>query len=104
MSFWPAIILGIVGTYVEKLLGYLVPAAWLSNPTFKRAAEALPLGLLAALIATQTLATGQLWELDGRLAGLLVGAVALRLRATFVVVVVAAALVTALGRAAGVLN
>lgn len=103
MSFWPPIVLGILGTYAEKLLGYLVPAAWLSNPTFKRAAEALPLGLLAALIATQTLSTGQQWQLDGRVVGLIVGAVALRLRATFVVVVVAAALVTALGRAAGII-
>lgn len=101
MSFWPPILLGIAGTYVEKLLGFLVPAAWLEHPRFRRAAEALPLGLLAALVATQTFADGQQWQLDGRVVGLVVGAVALRLRATFVVVVATAALVTALGRAAG---
>lgn len=104
MNFWPPVLLGIAGTYAEKLLGFLVPAAWLSQPTFRRAAEALPLGLLAALIATQTFSSGQDWVLDGRVVGLVVGAVALRLRATFVVVVVAAALVTAGARALGLVS
>ena len=101
MNFWPPVLIGIVGAYVEKLAGYLLPAEWLAHPKFKTATEALPLGLLGALIATQALASGQHWQADGRIAGLLVGAIALKLRATFVVVVVAAALVTALGRAGG---
>jgi branched-subunit amino acid transport protein AzlD len=103
MSLWPTVVIGILGTYAEKLLGFLVPAAWLANPAFRRITEALPLGLLGALVAVQTLADGQSIVVDGRLVGLAVGALALRLRATFVVVVLAAALVTALGRAAGVL-
>lgn len=101
MTFWPAVLIGAIGSYLLKLAGFLVPASWLANPNFRRAAEALPLGLLGALVATQTFATGQNVVIDGRLLGLAVGAIALRLRASFVVVVVLASVVTAIARALG---
>ena len=55
--------------------------------------------LLAALIATNTLATGRELVIDARLAGVGAAAVALALRAPVLVVVVLAAGVTALLRA-----
>jgi branched-subunit amino acid transport protein len=57
--------------------------------------------VLAALIATNTLATGRELVIDARLAGVGAAAVALALRAPVLLVVVIAAGVTALLRAVG---
>ncbi len=57
--------------------------------------------LLAALIATNTLASGQQLVLDARLLGVAAATAALLLRAPVIVVVAVAALVTALARAGG---
>ncbi|HEV1998453.1 MAG TPA: AzlD domain-containing protein [Candidatus Dormibacteraeota bacterium] len=58
----------------------------------------LPVALLAALIATQTFSSGRSLTLDARAVGLGVAAVAVVLRAPFLVVVAAAAITTALMR------
>jgi hypothetical protein len=58
--------------------------------------------LLAALIATNTLASGQQLVVDARLLGVTAAGVAVMLRAPVIVVVGVAAVVTALARAAGV--
>jgi hypothetical protein len=58
----------------------------------------VPVALLAALIATSTLADGRTLVLDERAAGVAVAGVALLLRAPFLVVVTAATAVTALLR------
>jgi branched-subunit amino acid transport protein len=50
----------------------------------------VPAALLAALVAVQAVASGQDLVVDGRLAGLAAAAVALALRAPFVVVLVVA--------------
>ena len=67
-----------------------------------RVVDALPVALLAALIAVQVFATGdrdgQHLTIDARAAGLGVAAVALLLRAPFLLVVVLAALTAALLR------
>jgi len=63
--------------------------------------ELLAPALLAALIATQTLGSGNSLVIDERAAGLAAAAVALALRAPVLAVVVIAALVTALLRALG---
>jgi branched-subunit amino acid transport protein len=55
--------------------------------------------LLAALIATNTLASGRALVLDARIAGLAAAAVALALRAPVLLVVVIAAATTAILRA-----
>ncbi len=57
--------------------------------------------LLAALIATNTLASGQQLVVDARLLGVAAAGVALLLRAPVIAVVAVAAIVTALARAAG---
>ena len=52
-----------------------------------RVSDLLPVALLAALAAVQTFATGDTLVLDARVAGVAVAAVALLLRAPFLVVV-----------------
>ena len=90
------------GTYLLKAAGPLLLggdrrlAPWLD-----RLALLLPAPLLAALVMTSTVASGKDLALDARVVGLGVAAVALRLRAPFVVAVVAAAAATAAARALG---
>ncbi|MEU8519322.1 AzlD domain-containing protein [Streptomyces sp. NBC_01216] len=101
MNVWIAIGLTAVGCYLVKLLGLLVPAGTLERPLVQRLAGLLPVALLAALTAQQTFSAGGLPALDARAAGLAAAAVALVLRAPFLLVVAAAVLVTAGVRALG---
>lgn len=98
---WAAIILGSVGCWVEKLLGYLIPTSVLRHPSLLRVATLIPVALLAALVAVQTFANGQSLTIDARVAGLAVAVIALILRAPFLVVIAVAAVTAALLRAAG---
>ncbi|MEV1045897.1 AzlD domain-containing protein [Streptomyces sp. NPDC049916] len=101
MTIWIAVGLTAVGCYLAKLLGLLVPAGALERPLVQRMAALLPVALLAALTAQQTFGTGQELVLDARSAGLAAAALALVLRAHFLVVVAAAVVVTAAVRALG---
>ncbi|MEU6181095.1 AzlD domain-containing protein [Streptomyces coeruleorubidus] len=101
MNVWIAIGVTVLGCYAVKLAGLLVPAGALERPVVKRLAALLPVALLAALTAEQTFADGQALVLDARAAGLGAAAVALVLRAPFLLVVAAAVLVTAGVRAMG---
>jgi len=96
---WIAIGITAVGCYGVKLLGLSVPAGLLERPAVKRLAALVPTALLAALTALQTFGTGRHLTVDARAAGLAAAAVALLLRAPFLVVVAAAVLVTAAVRA-----
>ena len=74
----------------------------LAEPHVKRVTAALPIALLAALVAIQTLTgPGGAWTLDARVAAVGVAVVALILRAPFIVVVVLGAATAALLRLAG---
>ncbi|WP_228988643.1 AzlD domain-containing protein [Streptomyces sp. DH8] len=99
MNVWTAIGLTVAGCYLAKLLGLLVPAGVLERPLVQRMAALLPVALLAALTAQQTFGEGRLLVLDARAAGLGAAALALVLRAPFLVVVGAGVLVTAAVRA-----
>jgi branched-subunit amino acid transport protein len=93
---WIAIAVTAVGCYAVKLLGLSVPAGLLDRPVVRRLAALVPIALLAALTALQTFGTNGLrLTVDARAAGLAAAAVALLLRAPFLVVVAAAVLVTA---------
>jgi branched-subunit amino acid transport protein len=95
---WPAIIATAGGCYVLKLAGLSVPEHVLDRPFVRRLADLIPVALLGALVAVQALSTGQRLHPDARLAGVAVAVLALLARAPFLVVVVAAASVTALLR------
>jgi len=95
LNIWIAIGLTAVGCYAVKLIGLLIPAGLLERPLVQRLAALLPVALLAALTAQQTFADGRVLVLDAKAAGLAAAAVALLLRAPFLLVVAAAVLVTA---------
>lgn len=102
MSTWTAVLLGCALAYLLKVLGHVVPVRWLEGERTARVTSALPVALLAALVAVQTF-TGQGGGLtvDARAVAVAVAVVALLLRAPFLVVVVLAALTAALLRLAG---
>jgi len=95
---WVAVLVTAAGCYLLKLLGVLVPEHWLEGERVARVLTLLPVALLAALAAVQTLATGDHLVLDARVAGVAAAVVALVLRAPFIVVVAVAAATAALLR------
>lgn len=101
MTGWLTVLAAAAVCYATKLLGHRVPAHWLAQPRVARVSALVTVALLAALVGVQTATTGGALVLDARLAGLAVAAVALALRAPFVVVVVLAAAVAAGLRALG---
>ncbi|GAA3162840.1 AzlD domain-containing protein [Streptomyces virens] len=101
MNIWIAIGVTAVGCYAVKLAGLLVPAGVLERPLVRRLAALLPVALLAALTAQQTFSDGQSLMVDARAAGVAAAAVALMLRAPFLLVVASAVVVTAGVRALG---
>lgn len=101
MSVWSAILLAALICLALKAAGYLVPPKVLEAPRTARISDLLTVALLAALVAVQTLGDGQAITVDARVPALLVAAGLLWLRQSFLVVVVAAALVAALLRLFG---
>ena len=89
-ALWATVLVGSLGCYLLKLAGLSVPAAWVEQPWVARVVDFVPPALLAALVAVQAFASGNDLVLDGRLVGLAVAAVALALRAPFIVVLVLA--------------
>lgn len=98
---WVAVLVGAAVVFAIKLVGHLVPEHWLAEPRVARTASLVTVALLSALVAVQAVAQGQALVADARLPALAVAAVALALRAPFVVVVVLAAATAALLRALG---
>lgn len=101
MSLWVWVVLAALVCVAFKLAGYLVPARVLENPRVAHTAAMVTCGLLAALVVTQTFASGTALVIDARLAAVAVAAVALWLRAPFIVVVLLGALAAAGVRALG---
>ncbi len=95
-TLWATVVAGSVGCYLLKLAGLSVPASWVEQPWVARVVDFVPAALLAALVAVQTIASGNGLVLDGRLAGLAVAAAALALRAPFIVVLLLAGVTGAL--------
>lgn len=97
---WAAVLLGSAGCYLLKLAGLSVPRRILASPRVRRIAEILPIALLSALIALQTLSTGMRLGVDARAAGVAAALLAVLARAPFLVVVGVAVLTTGLIRLA----
>jgi uncharacterized membrane protein len=98
---WTAVLLGCSACYALKAAGFAVPARVPGAPRFVAVSAALPVALLAGLIAVQTFGHGHRLVIDVRLAGLTAALVAVAVRAPFLLVVVAGAGTTALLRALG---
>jgi branched-subunit amino acid transport protein len=102
-GLWIAVLATAAGCYALKLAGLTVPERVLGSARVRRFADLVPVALLAALAAVEVATAGPAITIDAaRLAGLGAAVVALLLRAPFLVVIIAAAAVTALLRAAGV--
>lgn len=101
MTMWTAILLAAIACVALKLAGYLVPAGWLDRERPARITDLLTVALLGALVAVQTVGSGMAVVIDARVPALLVAGVLLWLRASFLVVVAAAAVVAAVLRLLG---
>lgn len=101
MTLWNALLFASIVCVALKTVGYLVPPRWFDAPRPSRTIDLLTVALLAALVVVQTLGAGQAIVLDARVPAIVVAAGLLFVRAPFLVVVVAAALVAAGLRAAG---
>jgi branched-subunit amino acid transport protein len=98
-ALWAAVLAASIGCYLLKLAGLSVPASWVEQPWVARVVDFVPAALLAALVAVQAFTTGRELVVDGRLAGLAVAALALALRAPFIVVLILAGVAGALAHA-----
>lgn len=96
---WAAVLAAAALCFATKLVGHRLPEHWLAHPRVARVASLVTVALLAALVAVQAATSGRAVVLDARLAGLAAAALALALRAPFVVVVLVAAVVAAALRA-----
>ena len=89
-AIWATVVVASVSCYLLKLAGLSVPSAWVEQPWVRRVVDFVPAALLAALVAVQAVTSGHQLVVDGRLVGLAVAAIALALRAPFIVVLVLA--------------
>ena len=98
---WIVVLVLGAGTYALKAAGPLVIGGRRLPPAVERLATLAPAALLAALVAVSVATKGTTLVVDSRIVGLAVAAVALWRKMPFVVVVIAAAVATALARAVG---
>jgi branched-subunit amino acid transport protein len=96
-----AILILAAGTYALRLSGVLLRDRLELSPSLQRLLPVSAAALLAALAATAALMAGSEFAGFARPAGVLAGALLAWRKAPFVVVVIAAAAVTALLRLAG---
>ena len=101
MSVTAALFLS-VGIAVQRLVGMFALGQSLEQrPALRRFVELIPAGIIAAVIAQLTFAEGRGLELDARLPGVAAGALLLWRGKGLAVVVLGAAVVTAVVRALG---
>lgn len=94
-------LLGSAACYALKALGFVVPEHYLEKPLVAQLVAMFPVALLSALLAVVTVGQGMAVVVDARLAAVAAAAVALSLRAPFLVVVLVGAATAALIRALG---
>lgn len=98
---WLWVLAACVVAYLTKLVGYLLPDAWLENPRVSKVTTAMTIALLASLVTLNSVESHQRIVFDSRLLAVGSAALALLFRAPFIVVVLVGALVAALARMAG---
>lgn len=91
--------IGVIGTsviaFALKFAGHSVPEKFLSHPLIKRINLLIPIALLSALVAVQSVTTKNAIVIDHRLAGLGAAIVTLIFKAPFPIVVLSAAITSA---------
>lgn len=94
-QLWIAVIGTSAIAFALKYFGHSVPEKYLSNPRMLRINTLIPIALLSALVAVQTIADKSKLVIDQRLAGMAVAVIALLLKAPFPVVVIGSAAASA---------
>lgn len=96
MSVWIVVLGTGLFAFALKFAGHLVPERWLASPRLQRVNALVPIALLSALVVAEGLVVKTRVVIDHRVAGLVAAFIALILRAPFPVVVLAAAITSAL--------
>jgi branched-subunit amino acid transport protein len=92
---WIAVLGTSAIAFALKYFGHSVPEKYLGHPRALRINTLIPIALLSALVAVQTIAEKSKLVVDQRLAGLAVAVIALTLKAPFPVVVIGSAAASA---------
>ena len=95
-TFWIAVIGSSALAFATKFLGASVPQSALGHPRALRINNLVPIALLTALVAVSTFADKSKLVLDNRALGISVAVVLLITKAPFPLVVVGAAITSAL--------
>lgn len=95
-AMWWAVIGASAIAFALKFIGHSVPEKYLTNARALRINALIPIALLSALVAIQTLTTKSALVIDQRIAGMAIAVMALLLRAPFPVVVLSSAAASAL--------
>jgi branched-subunit amino acid transport protein len=95
-SLWIATLITSAICFLLKFVGYSLPESLLNRPAIQRINSFIPIALLSALVAVQTFGADRNIVVDHRLAGVGAAAIALRFKASFPVMMLLAAIVSAL--------
>lgn len=95
-ALWIATLITSAICFLLKFVGYSLPESLLNRPIIQRINSLIPIALLSALVAVQTFGADQNIAVDHRLAGVGAAAIALRFKASFPVMMLLAAIVSAL--------
>jgi len=95
-AFWIATIGTSIIAFILKYTGHSIPKRWLEHPTIQRINLLVPIALLSALVGVQTFTEKSKIMIDHRLAGVSVAIIALLLKAPFPLVVLSAAITSAI--------
>jgi len=93
---WIALIGSSALAFALKYLGSAVPEFWLSHPRIQRINNLIPIALLSGLVIVQTMTEKTKYIIDHRAAGVGFAIAALIAKAPFPVVVVGAAITSAI--------
>jgi branched-subunit amino acid transport protein len=94
-AMWIGVIGASIALFILRYSGYLVPEKFLTNPRMLRINALIPIALLSALVGVQTLTEKGKWIIDQRIAGVAVALIALSVKAPYFVVVISAAVTSA---------
>ncbi len=100
MITWGVMLVLAAGVYGQRLAGYVVADGARELARWRHLLDAVPLAIIAAVIALQVMTSAGSLEFDARLAGLAAAGLCLWRRLPLAVVVFVAAAVTALLRLA----
>lgn len=95
-SLWIATLATSGVCFMLKYLGYSLPESILNKPVIQRINLLIPIALLSALVAVQTFGNDENVVLDHRMAGVGAAAVALKFKASFPIIMIVAAVTSAL--------